>query len=251
MPVKIAWFAFWVTMTFWLGHFWGCAAPGEEQNYRILDDDTPVEIDRSEPPGLQSRKEIADLLEISVAESKPVDVSPPAPKQSAAGDVIDPEAPIELREPIAPADHPTMPKLAEAPALPAERIGSITSRGIRQPSLRGLDRSHWATLRIGPASGTTYHGRYYFVDANLRADQEPRISESGGSDFISDLAINEVFDRPSNAGPFDGTNLVGIFVQPMKFMVDLATIPISAMVQSPLSQISTPPGREGLVTDGS
>lgn len=46
---KVVWLSFWVTMILWLGNFWGCAKPGQEQNYRMLEDEqrTPVQRENS------------------------------------------------------------------------------------------------------------------------------------------------------------------------------------------------------------
>lgn len=45
---KIGWLTFWVTMTLWLGHFWGCAAaPEQAANHRVLASDEGVDA-----PGL-------------------------------------------------------------------------------------------------------------------------------------------------------------------------------------------------------
>ena len=64
MPRKIAWIAFWMTVVFWLGGLWGCAAPGDDQNYKVLEEDEPLY--QADPPGLHSRESIAETLDVAL-----------------------------------------------------------------------------------------------------------------------------------------------------------------------------------------
>jgi len=46
MRHKVKWLTFWVSMVLWFGNMWGCAAPGQEQNYKSTAPERPSQLER-------------------------------------------------------------------------------------------------------------------------------------------------------------------------------------------------------------
>ncbi len=84
-----------------------------------------------------------------------------------------------------------------------------------EPSVNGVDRSHWATIQTQPDDGSTPYQPHYFTDLPLDATP-PRDSPLDGGDMVA----------------WDPINTQAAFAQPIKVAVDLATLPIK-LVQDP------------------
>ena len=284
MPRKIAWIAFWMTMMYWLGGFWGCAAPGDDQNYKMLDEDESMF--ETEPPGLQSREEIAEDLGIALAEPP---VSPEKSAEAETADTVDEESEVvAVTDEIDPSEteRPAATPLAEGPE-PATDAYVDASVVETEPSVSGLDRSHWGTMAVRPTDGRTAHNPVYFSDVDLRAKltpvesevylesestdrgtpeaevEEPAQDVSAGENGeegevappqVTVVPLAVAYDEPAlvdalegakAGGVADSTNLADLVVQPMKFAVDLIFLPIKALLNPPLAPITTPPGDHG------
>ena len=265
MLSKIVWIAMWVTLTLWMGGLWGCAAPGDDQNYKELEDDSAPFID-VERPGLQSREEIARELGISLAEDeeRPMAVEPSpavadiptaeaapieAEPLSAAHMETEPTEPIEPVEPydaawtntIVPdedvrAESAHLPALEVAERVPAEPVSDT------EPSLLNLDRSNWGRVTYTPAEGTTRHTPIYFRDRNLRAEQEwtAGSEHAEGTELIDEKALAQAFAGAEAGGWTDATNVRDLVTQPVKFGLDLVFLPRSLVREKPHKLVSSP-----------
>lgn len=176
MPRKIAWIAFWMTMMYWLGGFWGCAAPGDDQNYKMLDEDESMF--ETEPPALQSREEIAKELGIALAElpASPHDEAGEAGIAAAVDEESETVAVPDEIEPSATEPPAATTPLAEAPQ-PATDTYADVSVVETEPSIFGLDRSHWGTMMVSPSDGRTSHNPVYFSDIDLWVKLTPVVSQ--------------------------------------------------------------------------
>ncbi len=77
---KIIWIAAWTTLAYWLGGAVGCAGPagGDDQNYRVLDEDTPIlqESPPNKPAGQAHPAEEAILAAALAADPAPAHDAP-------------------------------------------------------------------------------------------------------------------------------------------------------------------------------
>ena len=224
MSGKVVWIAFWMTMTYWIGGFWGCAAPGDDQNYKILEEDE-VQF-QTEPSNLQSRQDIAQQLGLTL-----VVADETASEKVTTAD----EVPTT-------ADHPE-PGASEHPtAEPSEEVPAPTNRPIApelRPSLAGLDRSHWAQMIIGPSSGTTYHHPIYFTDIDLIKTPSEVQADDRIDDEAHDAALVRSVDGAKTGNLAHSANALGLIVQPAKFGLDLLFWPVNAVRHPPLSSASS------------
>jgi hypothetical protein len=69
MSSKVAWIAFFVTLVFWLGQAGGCASNGDEQNYKLLEEDRPMF--NTEPGGGAEADAPAQMNATATAEAAP------------------------------------------------------------------------------------------------------------------------------------------------------------------------------------
>ena len=258
MPRKVAWIAFWMTLMFWLGGFWGCAGTGDDQNYELLNEDE--QLFEGEPPTLQSREEIATELDVALNEpaqqpqEQPVDehvdehveelVDQPVEEPSVAPvEVASDQAPVEIE----PADEAPQPADAQSGYVLLAQLATD------EPSLKGIDRSHWSPVTVTPSYGTTVHHPIYFSDINVRNTQirveKPQVAlDSRGADGLlltidayDEAALLASLDGPRAGNISNSTNQWDLLWQPSKFGLDLIFLPVNAVFAPPLKPVTTPP----------
>jgi hypothetical protein len=202
-----------VTVTLWLGNLWGCAAPGQEQNYKVTTPDSEP-LDRRD-----SRAEApAQSVEVTAQEApRPAE----APK---AADVTqtDDTKPAPAEQPAAqPAAHD-----APKPAKPAARI-ALNGEVETQPSLKGLDRSHWPRIRAGVSSGQSRHMPLYFRDCPIERN-DPVVHFSDSVDDRMAAALANAQDRG-----WDQHSAMVLLADTTKFYVDVALAPFRMIFEPP------------------
>lgn len=199
---KVVWLSFWVTMILWLGNFWGCAKPGQEQNYRMLEQEqaTPVQRENS------SAAPVAGDTQFVLYQDN-----------DTAGAAVDPPPPI-VNEGDAPLVDPPTDAVAPDAVLTTD-----------QPIyLRGIDRSHWPKIKTGPEIGVTWHYPIYFKDW---MPQHPEVRRVNFNDPITEQwadALHNPFAQnwdPHNAGQ--------LAIQPLKGAFDLAAAPFHMALGAP------------------
>ena len=135
MPGKILWLTAFVTLAYWLGSITGCSAPGENQNFKILEEDTPL-FDTSPDP------------------DRPGAAEAPAPeeRQTAEAATTD-ELPV------------TVEAAPVAAAVPEADATDVTEAVLEtEPSITSLDRSQWARIATGPDIAQIAAQPHYFED---------------------------------------------------------------------------------------
>lgn len=115
-----------------------------------------------------------------------------------------------------------------------------------QPSLIGLDRSHWPTITVRPVEGKTSHGPILFEDIPIESsegdDGDPMSMSFDHSQMnLSTEALSRIYRNVSaieksmrqsmiygKAQNWSRTNTAHLFLQPIKTAVDLAAAPVRA-----------------------
>ncbi len=208
-----------------------CAAPGEDNNYKMLDDE-PADVHEG-PYGQGEPKQMAEELASSLADEHRGDV---------AGYVAGKEDPVTVA--VRPASDPSAAK-EPAPAAtlpaPAPAAGIASRPGVgeaergspvhatTEPSLNGLRRSHWPKITVGPADGTTHHYPIYFRDLRIHR-RAAALSETNGVEALDG----------ASAGNYDGKNAAALVLQPFKVAADLGLLIPRAVLRHPLRHATTP-----------
>lgn len=110
----------------------------------------------------------------------------------------------------------------------------VASHRDGEPSLGGLDRTHWPHVGFGPANGRTIHNPIYFGRVNRGDDQIDVLMAPPGR-WRFDEAVHG--SRPDNLG---AQNLLEAVVAPVRFGANLALLPVAALRQPPLALTTTP-----------
>lgn len=228
MPRKIIWAVFWMTLMLWLGGLWGCAGTGDDQNYEMLNEDE--QLFRPEPPILQSRQDIGVELDVALNEST---------QKLQAGESVEESSALPIAESPQPTDaQPNYILLAEL--------------ATGEPSLKGIGRSHWSRVTVTPSYGTTVHHPIYFSDTNVRSKPVPvekpqAVLDSHGAD--ESVLMIDAYDEAALLAALEGawagnisssTNQWGLLWQPLKFCLDLFSLPVNAVFAPPLGPVTTP-----------
>ena len=204
MTYKARWISFWVTLAYWLGSAGGCANTENQNTIQAILDEHP------------HQKQVEDnVLEEGAPE-------PETPQ---------PEAALK----VAPESETNPPKAAQT--IKPSPISETA------PSLRGLDRSKWPRIVVGPAQGSTPHGLILFkdlpADLGTPKDVEPHYAELNlevvklpAEDFsrvnanatVSQSQILEALGdtQPQNWSAQNGAHLL---LQPLKVSLDLLAAP--------------------------
>lgn len=192
----------------------GCATRGEDQNYRVLQEDEPILQENREP------------------RSRAMPLRPPfAP--STAFVVYQEEPAGETAQEDLPADPYAPPLLAE--------FGVAVPRPNSDPS-GVLRRDHWSTVVVGPEDGTVSHLPIYYEERRLGITysnvlEQPTVE----AQLETALASGEV--------TFNRVNYINTFTDPIAFAIDTALLPIRAVITPPWRRVETPE-REPVVVDG-
>ena len=256
MPRKIAWIAFWMTVVYWLGGAFGCAAPGDDQNYEILEDDEPrFETDA---PSLQSRLEIADELNVDLAAADAVGSAEVADDEAVSGETAGKVAAAEVADEQT---HVTDEATQSGHASPGVEVhGDTSAYAAIEPvvetvsTLDGLDRSNWSVVQAGTSDGRTYHFPIYHQDIDQRRQVTPikltrpvRVRPGDGPKTYADVYYDEAqllaaLDGQDAGGLLDFVNLTDLVVQPLKFGADTVLMPAKMVfVIRPNEYVTTPP----------
>ncbi len=118
-----------------------------------------------------------------------------------------------------------------------------------EPSLKGLDRSHWAKITVQPADGVTQHGPIIFKDSvvsrgvNIAPQHEVKLNldviKLPAEDF-SRVHRNAAATEQQLTRALDGyraqnwsaANRMGLVMQPIKMTLDLVSAPIRPFVKT-------------------
>lgn len=104
------------------------------------------------------------------------------------------------------------------------------------PSLSGLQRAGWPTTIVTPGNGRTTHNPTYFEDVTTSAARFPTVQDSQSTEEQIKTVLGH-----SHADTPISTQFTDFAVQPLKFAVDLITLPFQAVVEPPLKDVQTPP----------
>ena len=221
MRRKVSWLFFWFTMVFWLGSAGGCATSGQDQNYKILEDQGGIHRSVPVEPGnehLQSQRNSLVAARIISAQLNVTFTSDFGPVEMAAAKPV--SKPIDNTE----ASQPTQakatkqaPKKTDTPAL--KKAASNDT----EPSLKGLDRSHWKPITVNADTSSTSHGPTYFGamskdEASIQADK-PSAALNGA--------------EPAG---WDGDNAKAVWQQPALFLWDVVCLPYRLYTTPPCSK---------------
>jgi hypothetical protein len=238
MPSKILWLSTLVTIAYWFGSVLGCSVTGNNQNYRILEDEPPAleTFQGTDQPGA-SRAPAGDDRIVNSGITFLPDDPLEAPDDSVAQPVVvaqPPPAPAPQVAVVEPAT--SSPAVAEAdadatdevvldlPLRPEVEVATAAVAVETEPSLNGLDRSHWVRISTSPDRDESRSLPRYFQDVPL-AQMRPHNWAQGP------LAGSE-------AAGWDRANTLSVVVQPLRFLADVVLLPVH-MIQSPPRRIES------------
>lgn len=236
MWYKVSWLTFWVSMTLWVGNFWGCAAPGEDQNYRAHADggglyerenhDRPRDPDQ---PGIFAG--IRDSIDAAPANNNGNNEtrSTTATNRGNECGEGDADAAPDAAEPDAVAAGD-----ADAEANTSSEYAGDGLPEETEPSIASLDRSHWKKITARADEGITKHNPIYFKDCPAdRARPQIDFSQSVEDQLIASL-------EGAEAKQFDGHHTVQAFAQVGKYCFDTVALPVRVVLQHPWTVVTTP-----------
>lgn len=161
MISRIAVLAVLVTVTCWLGQLGGCASSGQDQNYKMLDEDRPMFETRPDlnKPGasITTPRTHASFILAAPEPAEPAQVEIDRTKINS-----DDLAPVK-NTPVTPGD-------LQIAAGETNQSEAATARAIEDAlaaappegrSINGLDRSHWSTVTVGPDLSASYRVSYF------------------------------------------------------------------------------------------
>ncbi len=209
MPGKILWLALAVTLTLWLGSIAGCTSTQEDnQNYKTLEDDRPMFETRNDPgqPGADASSEIEDASSPAIVVTDGAGNEVQAVVEVTDGEDNEAEAVVQVEAAV-----------IEPPAV----FESET-----EPSLNGLDRSHWPIQVTQSDDGKAPYQPHYFDDLPLDSSDGPR-----GNPLDGHVAAG-----------MDKTNTFALVTEPFKFLTDLFLLPVTMTMDPPREQQRRFPG---------
>lgn len=211
MPRKVIWLSYCLTAVYWLGQAGGCATSGEDQNYKINEGSNKHQMfdttHSPDKPGAMlpaHRTYLGDRLALARYEGKSEWIET---TEAPAGDAPSATAPSTNATPVAESD----------------------------PSLRGIDRSHWPRITVRPDSGAVTHGPHYFNDVNIGSKRAAVDPESDTDTQLQTAMAGEQAPWPNK------DNVIAAPVQIGKFFVDLVALPVRAVVTDPCWRPTTSP----------
>lgn len=230
MPGKIIWLAMTVTVVYWLGSIIGCTSSGDNQNFKILEDEPhlldttdapsqPGAFQMPAPTGEADRAAASFVPDANIAAPEVVpDLVPDVAVEVEATIVAEPVAEVtpEAEAEATAADSATIaaePVAEATPEAEAETPAAASVTVETEPSLDGLDRSGWARMTTSADSGVTPVQPHYFEDRPL-------------ADIRAAAAEPQPLGNAEAAG-WDRANSRSVVVQPIKFLRDLILLPIS------------------------
>jgi len=133
------------------------------------------------------------------------------------------------------ADEPPAPALITLPNAEdgtTETASSTPANASATPSLGAHERD-WELIIYRPNPGTTAHNPVYFRDSQTGYTPQPDPTRTPGPGFDAALSGGD-------ADTWSAGNLLNGAVQPMKFALDTALLPLHVVVKPPLSYETTP-----------
>lgn len=177
----------------------GCAVlEAEDQNYRINNEQR--DLFNTTPPGNDKLNAITPGTDDAMAVR---DYSQPSAYAVASAD----DAAV------------TLPAAETAVAAPVAQTPSVT----------GIDRSDWPKLSIGAERGITEHYPTYFADLPRQPLRQPVDLHAP----FDEQAVNAL-DGAEHAAWMSRGNGVEALVQPLKFVLDMAVMPVKALWLRPI-----------------
>lgn len=249
MWYKVSWLTFWVSMTLWVGNFWGCAAPGEDQNYRAHADGGGLyereNYDRPRDPeekGILAG--IRDSIDAAPANNNRSPQSTSATNRGngnecGEGDVdsdVDSDADAGTPGAVAEADISENDTNSDADAG-LETDGEYAGDGLpeeTEPSITSLDRSHWKKITARADEGITKHNPIYHKDCPT----DRKRMQIDFSQPVEDQLIASLDGAESKQ--WDGVHTADVFIQVGKHCFDTVALPVRVVMQHPWTVVTTP-----------
>jgi hypothetical protein len=155
-------------------------------------------------------------------QAQPTDPHETSSADAAKEAVLPPPAPAPLKPPIAPMPDPSAP-------IPATLVTADS-----QPSLHGIDRSHWDKLVIGAEPGYVPHHPAYFTNENFF-----------GYTILGELRPSPLYvDQPIELSAAASTRLDqpgfppsatwDLLLAPLKVGYDVVLLPYNVFVHPPM-----------------
>ena len=203
MIEKGLWISFWITLAYWFGGALGCASQGQDQNYKVLDEE-PRTYDHNGASARDESSALAQRYALLIGEDTADEVPPeahaeptPLPPAPVPANDVPPTPPEEMQVSVPAAGPAAVP----AAAAPSEEVAAD-----------GLDRSHWPKIKTGPIDANTTHAPVYFRDKPLwRA--EPTVTHIL-AEGQEDAALREAISH-GQSDNLNDTNLWQLVVQPV------------------------------------
>lgn len=242
MRRKVAWLSVWVTLVYWLGNAGGCTTSQPEGMADqgsapriVLPDEPGAPADEPKPAAVASVDEPESKPTVVAAADEPAPSTQPAPAEPVDTPTVTDTQPEPAAQPAIVVDvDPTDPN---EPAPPTEEAPPAPVNET-EPSIVGLDRSHWPKITTGPDRGVTYHNPVYFRDVPTGRDDEQVLDHDMVESRINAALSHSHSDWMKNDNPLD------LVAQPVKFGLDLLFIPVN-MFKAPLwARETSPPGHE-------
>lgn len=251
---KVGWLTFWVTMVLWLGGMWGCAEPGHDQNYKLLEDrrpESPTDYDSSLSPTRSSGSRDA-RGEVDFVIAEPVDPAKegqfdkhladlPAHRRTETGATLaqaaaDAPAPADTEVNTVTDDAMVADSPEAHSAGYAEEGWPIELPEATEPSIKpdSLDRSHWPRIAIQPEVGRTKHFPLYYKDYKPdrqveRIDFDTPVEQQLGAALAN-----------HGAHSWDRHHAVNFVIQHFKFGFDTVAAPFRMFQSPPWRTVTTP-----------
>lgn len=236
----------------------GCVSQGDEQNYKLLEEDRPpFEAEpspmSSETDGLDDEADTQDWagidpatgLELQDAGGHGVGAEVAAGEVDAAieaervvdeGDGVRIDAPVvEMADTSGEMQTPQEDAADELAELYPNENLLLGSEQALARSVDGLDRSQWPVLTVGPAGGTTHHHPVYFADLPVNPSARPGVSADDPIEAQLDAAL-----AGNEAGNLNLLNVLDALIQPVKFGLDGALVGPAQVIAPVWSDATTP-----------
>lgn len=153
-----------VTLTCWLGQIGGCSSSGQDQNYKMLEEDRPMFDTRPDTnkPGAShaAPRTNAHVLATAPEPSQPAQVEIDRSELKGAGPVPVNNTPTSQGELQSAA--PAAGDVEETDPATAKAVRDALAAAPPQGrSITGLDRSHWSAVTVGPDLSASYTVSYF------------------------------------------------------------------------------------------
>ncbi len=193
----------------------GCATTGEDQNYRVLEEDRPILYEETGEPRSQAGPFDGRVRVVAYQGAFAVEERGEAGQPGA----VAPEP--------KPADPYAPPQLAQ--------FGVAVPRPNSDPS-GVLRRQDWTPIVVGPAPATVEHLPTYYKDRRLGITY---------SDVLAQPTLAQQVEAALESGEatFTRNNFIGLAAEPLGFAIDTILLPVRMILTPPWKLVETPERR--------